>query len=118
MKALSKLAKKVEKGLRPNLDAYYLTNGRCLYLLGEGRLVNLAAAEGHPAAVMDMSFATQALTVSWVVKQRRRLDPRVHEVPKEVEDQVATLKLASMGIRLDHLTAQQKRYLASWEFGT
>ncbi len=118
IKALSRLAKKVEKGVRPNVDGYYLANGRWLYLIGEGRLVNLAAAEGHPAAVMDMSFATQALTVRWAVEKSQKLDRRVHLVPKEVEDQVATLKLASMGIKFDRLTSEQKRYLASWEFGT
>ena len=118
VKALTSLAKKVEKNVRPNLDGYCLPNGRWLYLIGEGRLVNLAAAEGHPAAVMDMSFATQALTVRWAVENKQPLGPQVHLVPKKVEDQVATLKLASMGIQFDRLTAEQKRYLASWEFGT
>jgi adenosylhomocysteinase len=118
VKALTALAKKIEKNVRPNVDGYCLANGRWLYLIGEGRLVNLAAAEGHPAAVMDMSFATQALTVRWVVGNGLSLSPQVHAVPKEVEEQVASLKLASMGIQLDRLTAEQKRYLASWEFGT
>ena len=118
LKALAKLAKTVEKNVRPNVDAYRLQNGRSLYLIGEGRLVNLAAAEGHPAAVMDMSFATQALAVKWVVDNKKQMDPCVHPVPKAVEERVATLKLASMGIRCDHLTVEQKRYLASWEFGT
>ena len=118
VKALTKMAKKVEKNLRSNLDCYQLSQKRRVYLLGEGRLVNLAAAEGHPASVMDMSFATQALSVSWAVEHRQDLDARVHAVPQEVEDTVATLKLASMDIRLDTLTAAQKRYLASWEFGT
>ncbi|MBI3301312.1 MAG: adenosylhomocysteinase [Deltaproteobacteria bacterium] len=118
VKTLTSLAKKIEKGVRPNLDGYCLANGRWLYLIGEGRLVNLAAAEGHPAAVMDMSFATQALTARWAVKNGQQLDHRVHLVPKEIEEQVATLKLASMGIQFDRLTPEQKRYLASWEFGT
>ena len=118
VKALTKLAKTVEKNVRKNVDAYRLTNGRSLYLIGEGRLVNLAAAEGHPAAVMDMSFATQALAVHWVVENKKPLDARVHLVPKAVEEKVATLKLASMGIRCDRLTAEQKRYLTSWEAGT
>jgi adenosylhomocysteinase len=118
VKALTKLAKTVEKNVRQNVDAYRLTNGRSLYLIGEGRLVNLAAAEGHPAAVMDMSFATQALAVHWVVEDKKPLDARVHMVPKAVEEKVATLKLASMGIRCDRLTAEQKRYLTSWEAGT
>jgi adenosylhomocysteinase len=80
--------------------------------------VNLAAAEGHPAAVMDMSFATQALTAQWAVENGGKLDRVVHLVPKAVEDQVATLKLASMGIKFDKLTSEQKQYLSSWEFGT
>jgi adenosylhomocysteinase len=118
VKALAALAKKIERNVRPNVDGYCLPNGRWLYLIGAGRLVNLAAAEGHPAAVMDMSFATQALSVRWAVGNGRHLLPRVHAVPKEVEEQVATLKLASMGIQCDRLTTEQKRYLASWEFGT
>jgi len=118
VKALTSLAKKVEKDVRPNVDAYRLSNGRTLYLLGEGRLVNLAAAEGHPAAVMDMSFATQALAASWAVKNGGKLERAVHMVPKEVEEEVATLKLLSMGIKCDRLTPEQKQYLSSWEFGT
>ncbi len=118
VKALTSLAKKIEKNVRPNVDGYCLADGRWLYLIAEGRLVNLAAAEGHPAAVMDMSFATQALTVQWAAQNGHKLAHRVHLVPKEVEDQVATLKLASMGIKFDRLTTEQKRYLASWEFGT
>jgi len=117
IKALKKMAKKVEKNVRKNMDGYHLANGRCLYLLAEGRLVNLAAAEGHPPTVMDMSFATQALTVRWAVEQKR-LTPQVHNVPKEIEDQVSALKLASMNIQIDRLTPEQRRYLASWEFGT
>lgn len=118
IKALTALATKVAKGVRPNVDGYQLADGRWLYLIGEGRLVNLAAAEGHPAAVMDMSFATQALAVRWVVEQKKPLGTEVHLVPKAVEEQVATLKLASMGIRCDRLSAEQHRYLTSWEFGT
>ena len=118
VKALTKLAKAVDKNVRQNVDAYRLANGRSLYLIGEGRLVNLAAAEGHPAAVMDMSFATQVLAVHWVVENKKPLDARVHLVPKAVEDKVATLKLASMGLRCDRLTVEQKRYLTSWESGT
>lgn len=118
VKSLIAMAKNMEKEVRPNVDAYHLPNGRCLYLIGEGRLVNLAAAEGHPASVMDMSFATQALTAQWAVKNGGKLEPNVHAVPKEVEDQVATLKLSSMGIKFDRLTPEQKQYLSSWEFGT
>ena len=118
IKALKKMAKRVERNVRTNVDGYHLADGRCIYVIGEGRLVNLAAAEGHPPAVMDMSFATQALTVRWAVEHREDLTPNVHAVPKEIEDQVASLKLASMDIQLDRLTPEQKRYLASWEFGT
>ncbi|MGH7896967.1 MAG: adenosylhomocysteinase, partial [Candidatus Binatia bacterium] len=120
LKALAKLTRRVEKNVRPSVDAYHLKDGRTLYLLGEGRLVNLAAAEGHPSSVMDMSFATQALMAEWVVKngRKRRLDVRVHDVPKSVEDRVAALKLASMGIKIDRLTEEQEKYLRSWDQGT
>ena len=118
LNALKSLAKTVEKEVRPNVDAYRLSSTRTLYVIGEGRLVNLAAAEGHPAAVMDMSFATQALAVHWVITNKKALDTRVHQVPKTVEDHIATLKLASMGIKCDRLTPEQKKYLSSWEFGT
>jgi adenosylhomocysteinase len=118
LKALTKLARKVEKNVRNFVDAYHLPGGRTIYLIGEGRLVNLAAAEGHPASVMDMSFATQALASEWAVKNRSRLTPKVYEVPKDVENWVAGLKLASMGIRIDNLTADQEKYLSSWAHGT
>ena len=118
VKALTRMATKVERNIRSSLDGYLLPNGRQLFLIGEGRLVNLAAAEGHPASVMDMSFATQALSVLWVVENGRRFTPQVHNVPKAVEDEVATLKLASMGVRIDRLSPEQKHYLASWEQGT
>ena len=118
LKALKSLAKTVEKEVRPNVDAYCLSSTRTVYVIGEGRLVNLAAAEGHPAAVMDMSFATQALAVHWVVTTKKALDVQVHNVPKAIEDQIATLKLASMGLKCDRLTPEQKKYLSSWEFGT
>jgi adenosylhomocysteinase len=118
LKALKKLATKVEKNVRNFVDAYTLPGGKKIYLIGEGRLVNLAAAEGHPASVMDMSFATQALASEWAVKSRKDLKPRVYEVPRAVEDWVAKLKLSSMGIRIDQLTADQKKYLSSWAHGT
>lgn len=118
VKALTALAKAVEKDIRSNVDGYLLPNGRRVYLLGEGRLVNLAAAEGHPASVMDMSFATQALAARWAAENGGKLEHCVHLVPKDIEEQVATLKLASMGIKCDRLTSEQKQYLASWEFGT
>jgi adenosylhomocysteinase len=118
LKALSKLARKVEKNVRNFVDAYHLPGGRTIYLIGEGRLVNLAAAEGHPASVMDMSFATQALASEWAVKNRRKLTPQVYEVPGAVENWVARLKLTAMGIRIDTLTQEQQKYLTSWSHGT
>ena len=116
--ALEALAERVEKGVRPHVDAYVMPDGRRIYLLGEGRLINLAAAEGHPASVMDMSFAVQALTTEWAVKNAGKLEPRVYGVPKEIDDWVARLKLEAMGVRIDALTEEQKTYLASWEMGT
>jgi adenosylhomocysteinase len=114
--ALRKLAKKVEKGLR-EVECFHLTNGRRVYLLGQGRLVNLACAGGHPAQVMDMSFATQALAARWVSKETS-LPVKVHTVPEKIEDEVASLKLAAMGIRIDTLSSEQKKYLESWQSGT
>jgi adenosylhomocysteinase len=114
--ALRKLARKVEKGLR-EIDCFHLGNGRRIYLLGQGRLVNLACAEGHPAQVMDMSFATQALASRWVATGAQ-LAVKVHKVPQKIEEEVASLKLAAMGISIDSLTPAQKKYLESWESGT
>jgi adenosylhomocysteinase len=114
--ALRKLARKVEKGLR-EIEVFHLPNGNRIYLLGQGRLVNLACAEGHPAQVMDMSFATQALASRWVATGKQ-LAVKVHNVPLRIEDEVASLKLASMGIKIDSLNAAQKKYLESWETGT
>jgi len=114
--ALKKLASKVEKGLR-EIEVYHLTGGRKIYLLGQGRLVNLACAEGHPAQVMDMSFATQALASRWAASGHE-LAVKVHDVPIAIENEVATLKLASMGIKIDSLTPEQKKYLESWTSGT
>ena len=96
----------------------YTVGGKKIYLLSEGRLVNLAAAEGHPASVMDMSFSTQALACEWLVKQKERLAPAVYDVSEEIENTVAKLKLASMGISIDELTSEQKKYLESWQEGT
>jgi len=115
---LAGLARTVRKGVRNFVDAYDLPDGRTIYLLAEGRLVNLSAAEGHPASVMDMSFAVQALTSEWVVKNRDALEPRVHNVPREVDEWVAALKLRTMGIEIDRLTDEQVEYLASGEAGT
>src|SRR5262245_3055914 len=118
IKALKRIAQKEEKGVRNFVDAYTLPGGKRIYLIGEGRLVNLAAAEGHPASVMDMSFATQALASEWAVKNRKKLTPQVYDVPKAVEDWVAQLKLTSMGIKIDKLSQEQQTYLTSWNVGT
>jgi len=115
--ALESLAHR-KRRLRTFVDEYTLADGRCVYLLGEGRLVNLAAAEGHPASVMDMSFANQALCLEHLVKNRGKLEPRVYPVPEKIDKQVARLKLEAMGIAIDKLTPEQTKYLASWEEGT
>jgi adenosylhomocysteinase len=116
--ALKALAKTVNKDVRFCVDEYVLKDGRRIYLLGEGRLINLAAAEGHPASVMDMSFSVQALTSEYAVRNAGKLKPQVYQVPKKVDEWVARLKLRSMGVAIDKLTAEQKHYLASWEMGT
>jgi adenosylhomocysteinase len=103
--------------MRPNLVEYKLKDGRKLYLLAEGRLVNLSAAEGHPSEVMDMSFANQALCAEHIAKAAT-MSPKVYSVPKEIDEKVAELKLKSMGIEIDELTPEQKKYLAAWEMGT
>ena len=118
LKALKKLSSKVEKNVRNFVDAYVFPGGKRIYLIGEGRLVNLAAAEGHPASVMDMSFATQALASEWAVKNHAKLTAKVYEVPTDVENWVAKLKLSSMGIRIDSLSKEQQHYLSSWLHGT
>ncbi len=107
-----------KRRIRPFVDEYTLNNNRHLYLLGEGRLINLAAAEGHPASVMDMSFANQALCLEYIVNNRGKLKPRVYPVPEKIDKQVARLKLNSMGINIDSLTPEQKKYLSSWREGT
>jgi len=107
-----------KRRIRPFVDEYTLANGRRIYLLGEGRLINLAAAEGHPASVMDMSFANQALCMEWLVEMKEKLKPDVYSVPEEIDKEVGRLKLASMGIAIDSLTEEQKKYLESWESGT
>jgi adenosylhomocysteinase len=104
--------------IRDSVDEFTMPDGRRIHLLAEGRLVNLAAAEGHPAAVMDMSFANQALCVEWVVRNAEGLGKSVHTVPVEIDDEVARLKLQSMGIEIDTLTKEQEAYLRSWEQGT
>jgi adenosylhomocysteinase len=115
-KDLEQLSTK-KRNIRPNLDEYTLKDGRKLYLLAEGRLVNLAAAEGHPSEVMDMSFANQALCVEYINKNEK-LPPKVYQVPKEIDEKISKLKLDSMHIKIDKLTKEQKKYLATWELGT
>ena len=117
LKALDELATEVRQ-VRPMVQQYRLADGRRLHVLGEGRLINLAAADGHPAAVMDMSFANQALSVEHMARHHRDLERRVHDVPIEIDREVARLKLKAMGIRIDALTEEQVRYLNSWEEGT
>jgi adenosylhomocysteinase len=103
---------------RPFVDEYELEDGRHVFLLGEGRLINLAAAEGHPAAVMDMSFANQALAAEHINKNHGELEKKVYVVPEEIDKEIAKLKLESMGIAIDALTAEQEKYLSSWDQGT
>jgi adenosylhomocysteinase len=106
-----------KRTMRPNLEEYSLQNGRKLYLLAQGRLVNLAAAEGHPSEVMDMSFANQALCVKYLV-EKSRMESKVYSVPREIDELVASLKLKAINVKIDELTEEQKRYLATWEAGT
>ena len=117
IEALEGLARE-KRQIRPLVTEYIFENGKRLYLLAEGRLVNLAAAEGHPSAVMDMSFATQALCLEYLSKNASSLEPAVHNVPQEIEETIARLKLASLGVEIDELTPEQERYLKSWAEGT
>ena len=115
--SLKKMSKK-KRRIREFVEEYTLKNGKKIYLLGDGRLINLAAAEGHPASVMDMSFANQALSAEYISKQYKRLEEKVYKVPLSIDEQIAALKLKSLGIKIDSLTKQQKKYLSSWEIGT
>lgn len=109
---------KSKKKVREFVEEFTLKNGKRIFLLGEGRLINLAAAEGHPAAVMDMSFSNQALCVEYISKNFKKLEKKVYPVPKEIDEEVASLKLSSMGIKIDTLTGEQINYLKEWEEGT
>jgi adenosylhomocysteinase len=109
---------KIQHRPRPLLDEFHLDDGRILCLLAEGRLVNLVAAEGHPAAVMDMSFANQILSVAYLAHEGRRLNPQVYPVPEIIDEEVARLKLTAMGLSIDMMTAAQEKYLSSWQEGT
>ena len=120
VKALARMAKSVKRNVRGNVDRYLLPNGKEIHVLAEGRLVNLAAAEGHPASVMDMSFATQALASEWACKKSNNggLEVKVHTPPEAIENEIAKLKIKSMGLQIDKLTPAQKTYLSSWNVGT
>ncbi|NQU16771.1 MAG: adenosylhomocysteinase [Candidatus Saganbacteria bacterium] len=115
---LKKISKSVRREVRNFVDEYTLPNGNRIRLLADGRLINLAAAEGHPACVMDMSFATQALASEYCIENKGKLKNKVYYVPQEIENHVATFKLKSMGIKIDKLTPEQKKYLSSWQEGT
>jgi len=115
--ALEKLSKK-RKLIRPGVEQFTLKGGNRVSLLGEGRLVNLATAEGHPSSVMDMSFANQALSAEYIVRNYKMLERKVYPVPATIDKEIARLKLAGMGMQIDQLTPEQKKYLASWEMGT
>ena len=117
IKALKEISSQIKENVRNFVDEY-LVDGKRIYLLAQGRLVNLSAAEGHPASVMDMSFATQALGCEWVIKNKASLTPQVYNIPAEIENYVAGTKLASMDIDIDKLTEEQEKYLSSWSHGT
>lgn len=115
--ALKKMSK-AQRKIRDFVEEFKMSDGRNIYLLGDGRLINLAAAEGHPAQVMDMSFANQALSAEYIVKKHKELENKVYKVPEDIDKNIARLKLKSMGIKIDVLTKEQKEYLSSWEMGT
>jgi adenosylhomocysteinase len=117
VKALEKISKKQDEA-RPGVTAYHINKDKILYLLGEGRLVNLATAEGHPSAVMDLSFAGQAKAVEFIVKNHRKLKKQIYNLPAEAEQEIARLKLEAMGLAIDKLTPLQQQYMSSWESGT
>jgi adenosylhomocysteinase len=117
LNALAKMSKGRRK-IREFVEEHTLKNGKRIYILAEGRLINLSAAEGHPSSVMDMSFANQALSAEYLLKKRKRLDKQVYAVPSAIDEMIAKLKLKSMGIKIDTLTKEQKEYLSSWEAGT
>ncbi len=117
IETLKEISKEVHR-IRPFVDQFILKNGHSIYLLGEGRLINLASAEGHPACVMDMSFSLQALATEYLKKNQGQLENRVYNVPREIDEWVASLKLKSMGVSIDSLTKEQEEYLVSWEAGT
>jgi adenosylhomocysteinase len=115
---LNELTATRTEAVRHEVDEYKLKTGKRIYVIGSGRLVNLASAEGHPASVMDMSFATQALATEFCIQNKGKLDKKVIQLPKEIEEFIATAKLKSMGISIDTMTADQSKYSNSWEHGT
>jgi len=115
--SLEKMSKS-KRLVRPFVEEYVTSDHRRIFILGEGRLINLASAEGHPASVMDMSFANQALTLEYLVKNAAKLEKKVYSVPEEIDKKIAALKLSAMGVAIDTLTPEQVRYLASWQEGT
>jgi adenosylhomocysteinase len=117
LEALARLTKS-RRQMREFVEEYRLKNGKRIYVLGEGRLINLTAAEGHPSSVMDMSFANQALAAEYLLKKGKQLSKQVYGVPTEIDEMIAKMKLKSMGIKIDTLTEEQKEYLSSWEAGT
>ena len=117
LKGLSELSTST-RIIRDFVEEFTLDNGRRIYLLGEGRLVNLAAAEGHPSSVMDMSFANQALSAEYMAHKGDKMEKKVYPVPSDIDKEIARLKLESMGIKIDTLTPEQEKYLSSWEMGT
>jgi adenosylhomocysteinase len=117
LESLGKEAKSVRE-VRPFVQEYVLEGGKRVFVLGEGRLINLASAEGHPASVMDMSFANQALGIEYLLTHAKELKPTVYPIPKALDEEIARLKLAALGVKIDTLTAEQSAYLASWQHGT
>jgi adenosylhomocysteinase len=117
LEGLDKISKK-RRMVREFVEEYTLKNGKRVYVLGDGRLINLAAAEGHPSSVMDMSFANQALSAEYIVKNKKKISLGVYSVPKDIDEEIARLKLKAMGVKIDTLTKEQEKYLSSWEMGT
>ncbi|MEA2006058.1 MAG: adenosylhomocysteinase, partial [Acidobacteriota bacterium] len=109
---------KGKRQIRDFVEEYTLQDGRKIYLLAEGRLINLSSAEGHPAMVMDMSFANQALSAQYLVQKGKSLQNQVYPVPKDIDEDIASMKLKSLGVKIDKLTSEQKKYLAGWQEGT
>lgn len=118
LEELGQMARQIKKDIRSNVEQYILRNGKSIFVLGQGRLVNLACAEGHPATVMDMSFATQSLMAEYVVKHASEFMPKVYDIPESIENWIAGLKLKTLGIKIDKLTPEQSKYLSSWSEGT